>query len=316
MNIVFLDAETIGNDISFEELESLGNFVKYDNTTPENVSDRLKDADIVITNKTRITAEIMAACHLRLICVAATGMNNVDLDAAAKAGIAVKNVAGYSTDSVVQLTYGILFALMMHISWFDNYVKSGEYSKSSLFTCYDRTFSELSGKQIGIIGMGTIGKRSAAAGISFGANVVYYSTSGNNNSAPYTRLELDELLKTSDIVLIHAPLNDQTRNLINAEKLKLMKPSALLVNTGRGHIVNEADLVEAINAETVAGAALDVFSKEPLPKDSPLLNVKYPDRLILTPHIAWTGIEARKRLLRGIVNNIVSMDNSFRNVSM
>ncbi|MDR1592900.1 MAG: D-2-hydroxyacid dehydrogenase [Prevotellaceae bacterium] len=305
MNIVFLDVETIGKDISFEELESLGNFVKYDDTAPENVSDRLKDADIAITNKTRITAEIMAACpKLRLICVAATGMNNIDLDAAAKAGITVKNVAGYSTGSVVQLTYGILFSLMMHISWFDSYVKSGEYSKSLMFTNYTYTFSELSGKQIGIIGMGTIGKRSAAVAVSFGANVVYYSTSGNNNSAPYTRLELDELLKTSDIVLIHAPLNDKTRNLINAEKLKLMKPSALLVNTGRGHIVNESDLVEAINSGIIAGAALDVFSKEPLPENNPLLKVKYPDRLILTPHIAWTSIESRKKLLQGIVNNI------------
>jgi glycerate dehydrogenase len=236
--------------------------------------------------------------------VAATGMNNIDLNATAKAGITVKNVAGYSTDSVVQLTYGILFSLMMHIAWFDNYVKSGEYSKSLMFTNYTYTFSELAGKQIGIVGMGTIGKRSAAVGVSFGANVVYYSTSGNNNSAPYIRMELDELLKTSDIVLIHAPLNDKTRNLINAEKFKLMKPSALLVNTGRGTIVNEADLVEAINSKTIAGAALDVFSKEPLPADSPLLNVKYPDRLILTPHIAWTSIEARKRLLHGIVNNI------------
>ncbi|MDR1594679.1 MAG: D-2-hydroxyacid dehydrogenase [Prevotellaceae bacterium] len=309
MNIVFLDAETIGNDISFEELERLGNFVKYDNTSPDNVQHRLKDADIVITNKTRITAQIIEACpNLRLICVAATGMNNIDLEAAAKAGISVKNVAGYSTDSVVQLSYGILFSLMMHISWFDSYVKSGEYSRSSLFTNYTYTFAELAGKQIGIIGMGTIGKQSAAVGITFGANIVYYSTSGNNNSAPYTRLELDELLKTSDIIFIHAPLNDKTRNLINAEKLKLMKPSALLINTGRGHIVNEAELVEALNSGTIAGAALDVFSKEPLPENNPLFNIKYPDRLILTPHIAWTSIEARKRLLSGIVNNIVSME--------
>lgn len=153
--------------------------------------------------------------------------------------------------------------------------------------------------------MGTIGKRSAAVGVSFGANVVYYSTSGENNSAPYSRLELDELLKSSDIVLIHAPLNEKTRNLINAQNLKLMKPSAILVNTGRGTIVNEADLVEAINSETIAGAALDVFSKEPLPADNPLLKVKYPDRLILTPHIAWTSVEARKRLLHGVVKNII-----------
>jgi glycerate dehydrogenase len=305
MCIVFLDAETLGHDISFEELESLGNFVRYDNTSPENVLERLKGADVAIVNKTRITAEIMESCpNLKLICVAATGMNNINLDAAAKAGIVVRNVAGYSTDSVVQLTYGILFSLMMHIAYFDNYVKTSEYSKSLLFTNYAYTFSELAGKQIGIIGMGTIGKRSAAVGVSFGANIVYYSTSGENNSAPYPRLELDELLKTSDIVLIHAPLNDKTRNLINKEKLKLMKPTALLVNTGRGAIVNETDLVEAINSGTIAGAALDVFSKEPLPADSPLLGVKYPDRLILTPHIAWTSIESRKRLLHGVAENI------------
>jgi glycerate dehydrogenase len=305
MDIVFLDAETLGQDISFEELESLGNFVKYDNTSPENVLERLKNVDVAIVNKTKITAEIIASCpNLKLICVAATGMNNINLEATAKAGIAVKNVAGYSTDSVVQLTYGILFSLMMHIAHFDNYVKSGEYSKSTLFTNYAYTFPELSGKQIGIIGMGTIGKRSAAVGVAFGANIVYYSTSGENNSAPYPRLELDELLKTSDIVLIHAPLNEKTRNLINAEKFNLMKATALLVNTGRGTIVNEADLVEAINSEIIAGAALDVFSKEPLPADNPLLNVKYPDRLILTPHIAWTSIESRKRLLHGVAENI------------
>jgi glycerate dehydrogenase len=308
MNIVFLDAETLGRDISLEELENLGNFVKYDDTSPENVPFRLKEADIAIVNNTKITAEIMSVCpNLKLICVAATGMNNINLDAAAKAGIAVKNVAGYSTGSVVQLTYGILLSLMMHISYFDGYVKTGEYSKSLLFTNYTYTFSELSGKQIGIIGMGAIGKKSAEVGISFGANIAYYSTSGTNNSAPYTRMELDELLKTSDIVLIHAPLNNKTRNLIDAEKLKLMKSTALLVNTGRGTIVNEADLVEAINSGTIAGAALDVFSREPLPESNPLLGVKYPDRLILTPHIAWTSIESRKRLLHGIVENIKSM---------
>jgi glycerate dehydrogenase len=305
MKIVFLDAETLGQDIGFEEFESLGDFVKYDNTSPENVLERLNDADIAIVNKTKITAEIIASCpKLKLICVAATGMNNINLDAAAIAGIAVKNVAGYSTDSVVQLTYGILFSLMMHIAYFDNYIKTGEYSKSKLFTNYAYTFPELAGKQIGIIGMGTIGKKSAAVGVSFGANIVYYSTSGKNNSVSYPRLELDELLKTSDIVLIHAPLNDKTRNLINAEKFKLMKPAALIVNTGRGTIVNESDLVEAINSETVAGAALDVFSKEPLPANNPLLSVKYPDRLILTPHIAWTSIESRKRLLHGVAENI------------
>lgn len=307
MNIVFLDAETLGKDISFEELEQLGNLVRYDNTSSENVLSRLTNADIAIVNKTKITSGIMEACpNLKLICVAATGMNNIDLNSAADRGIVVKNVAAYSTDSVVQLTYGILFSLMMHLSHFDDYVKTGRYSKSGIFTNYDYTFAELSGKQIGIIGMGTIGKRSAAVGVAFGANIVYYSTTGQNNSVPYTRLELDELLSASDIVLIHAPLTDKTRNLINAEKFKLMKPTAFLVNTGRGPIVNEADLAEAIDSETIAGAALDVFSREPVPENNPLLNVKHPERLIMTPHIAWASVEARKRLLHGIAENIKS----------
>jgi glycerate dehydrogenase len=193
---------------------------------------------------------------------------------------------------------------MMHISHFDNYVKTGEYSKSVIFTNYAYTFAELSGKQIGIIGMGTIGKKSAAVGVSFGTNIVYYSTSGKNNSVPYTRLELDELLKTSDIVFIHAPLTDKTRNLINAEKLQLMKPTAFLVNTGRGPIVNETDLAGAIDSGTIAGAALDVFSKEPLSANNPLLSIKHPERLLMTPHIAWASIEARKRLLHSITENI------------
>lgn len=307
MNIVFLDAETMGQDIGFEELQSLGNFVKYENTSADEIIPRLHDADIAIVNKTRITSSIMESCpNLKLICVAATGMNNIDLNAASERGISVKNVADYSTDSVVQLTYGILFSLMMHISYFDNYVKSGEYSRSGVFTNCNYTFSELSHKQIGIIGMGAIGKRSAAVGVSFGAGIAYYSTSGENNSVPYPRLELNELLSTSDIVLIHAPLNERTRNLINAGNLKLMKPTALLVNTGRGPIVNEADLAEAIDSGIIAGAAVDVYSKEPLPENNPLLSVKHPEKLVMTPHIAWASIEARKRLLHGIAENIKS----------
>ncbi|MDR0558757.1 MAG: D-2-hydroxyacid dehydrogenase [Prevotellaceae bacterium] len=305
MKIVFLDAETLGQDVDFEELEKLGTLIKYDNTSSKNVIERIKDADIAIVNKTVISAEIMQVCgKLKLVCVAATGMNNIDLDFAAKSGISVKNVAGYSTDSVVQLTYAILFSLTMRISYFDNYVKSGEYSKSGIFTHYGHVFPELAGKQIGIIGMGAIGKKSAKAGEAFGARIVYCSTSGKNNSVHYQRLELDELLAGSDVVMIHAPLNEQTRNLINADKLKLMKCSAFLINTGRGHIVNEKDLAEAIDSGKIAGAALDVFSTEPLPENNPLLHVKCPEKLVLTPHIAWTGIEARKRLLKGIVENI------------
>ena len=306
-NIVFLDAETLGPGIDFSILKSLGNYTEYSSTAPEDLLSRLDGVEIAIANKTKFTAETMKACTgLKLICVAATGMNNIDLDYAAEAGIAVKNVAGYSTDSVVQLTYAMLFALSMRISVFDTFVKSGDYSKSSLFTNYDYVFSELAGKQIGIIGLGTIGKKSAEAGIAFGAKIAYYSTSGKNTGAPYPRLELDELLATSDVVLIHAPLNDNTRDLINADKLKLMKPTAFLVNTGRGYIVNEADLAEAIDSERIAGAALDVFAREPMQATNPLLAVKHPERLILTPHIAWTSLEARTRLLQGVAENIKS----------
>jgi glycerate dehydrogenase len=306
-NIVFLDAETLGPGIDFSILKSLGNYTEYSSTSPEDLLSRLDGVEIAIANKTRFTAETMKACPgLKLICVAATGMNNIDLDYAAQAGIAVKNVAGYSTDSVVQLTYAMLFALSMRISSFDTFVKSGDYSKSSLFTNYDYVFSELAGKQIGIIGLGAIGRKSAEAGIAFGAKIAYYSTSGKNTGASYPRLELDELLASSDVVLIHAPLNENTRNLINADKLKLMKPTAFLVNTGRGYIVNEEDLAEAIDSGIIAGAALDVFAREPMLATNPLLTVKHPERLLLTPHIAWTSLEARTRLLQGVADNIKS----------
>ena len=302
---VFLDAKTLGPGIDFSELESLGDFVKYEDTAPEEVVERLQDAQTVIVNKTRITAEVIAACpNLKLICVAATGMNNIDLDSAAAAGITVKNAVGYSTGSVVQQTFAMLLALTNRIAFFDNYVKSGQYSQSQLFTCYDRVFSELAGKRAGIIGLGEIGRKSASVLTAMGAEVVYFSTSGKNLDQPYLRLDLNELLASSDFLLIHAPLNKDTHNLIDAEQFKLMKRSAILVNTGRGKIVNEAALADAINNEIIAGAAFDVFAAEPTPADNPLLSVKYPERLILTPHMAWASIEARNRLVKQIVENI------------
>ena len=305
MNIVFLDAETVGSDVNFELFEQLGNFTAYENTSRGDVISRLQNVDIVIVNKTKITKEIIDACpQLKLICVAATGTNNIDLEYAGEKGITVKNVAGYSTDSVVQITYGLLLTLMNRVPYFDNYVKSGCYSQNRFFTHYGRTFYELASKQVGIIGMGTIGKQSAKVAEAFGAIIAYYSTSGKNNSVSYKRLELDELLKTSDIVLIHAPLNEHTRNLINSDKLKLMKPSAFIVNTGRGGIINEEDLVNAIDNGTIMGAGLDVFSHEPLNSDNPLLKVKKKEHLVLAPHIGWASVEARHRLLEGIAQNI------------
>ncbi|MDR1056074.1 MAG: D-2-hydroxyacid dehydrogenase [Prevotellaceae bacterium] len=305
MNIVFLDSETVGNDISFDKISLLGNFTAYEYTARDEVVNRLQGVDIAITNKTKISKDIMDACpQLKLICVAATGMNNIDLDYAAQKGIQAKNVAGYSTDSVVQITYGLLLTLLNQVSYFDNYVKSGCYAQNRFFTHYGRTFHELAGKRMGIIGMGTIGKKSAAVAEAFDAEVVYYSTSGKNNSVSYKRLELDELLNTSDIVCIHAPLNEQTRNLIDAEKLNLMKATAFIINTGRGNIVNESDLATAIDSGIIMGAGLDVFGHEPMNEDNPLLLIKKKEHLVMSPHIGWASVEARHRLLDGIVANI------------
>ncbi len=305
MHIVFLDADTIGKDIALSALESLGALKIYSTTLAHETADRIKSAAIVITNKVQIgKAEMDAAPSLKLICVTATGTNNIDLTYAAAKGITVKNVAGYSTESVVQTTYASILSLLNSTAYFDQYVKSGDYSGSAMFTHYGKTFWELAGKRIGIIGMGTIGKRVAEVAVAFGAEVVYYSTSGKNTGAAYPCLDLDELLRTADIVSIHAPLNDRTKGLINLEKLKLMKPTALIVNMGRGGIINEHDLAKAIDENVLAGAAIDVFEQEPLPAGHPYLSVKNKAKFQFTPHIAWGSREARKRLIALTVKNI------------
>jgi glycerate dehydrogenase len=305
MNIVFLDADTIGKDIALTPLESCGTLKVFGSTLPGVLQERIKNADIIITNKVVINQpEINAAPNLKLICVAATGVNNIDTDYAAKKGIAVKNVAGYSTESVVQSTFASLLAFTNNIPYFDYYVKSGAYSTSPIFTHFGHTFRELAGKSFGIIGLGTIGKRVADVACAFGANVSYYSTSGQNKCAAYARLELTGLLRQSDVISIHAPLNEKTKNLIRYSELQEMKPTALLVNMGRGGIVNEVDLAKALDNNLIAGAAIDVYEQEPLPDDHPYLCVKDKRKLILTPHIAWGSVEARTRLIALTAKNI------------
>ncbi|MDR0413980.1 MAG: D-2-hydroxyacid dehydrogenase [Prevotellaceae bacterium] len=305
MEIVFLDSATMG-DTSLAPLEKLGALTVYGDTlTSEEVVERCAKADIIICNKVKITAAVMDALpKLRLVCLTATGMNNVDLNHAGQKGIAVKNVAGYSTASVSQVTFALLLSLMHSVAYFDTYVKSGQYARSGLFTHYGRSFCELEGKKFGVIGMGNIGKRVARIAEAFGARVVYYSTSGKNLTAPYPSLPLDELLKTSDVASIHAPLNSNTYNLIDYPQLQLMKPAAYLVNVGRGKIVNEAGLARALNENLIAGAALDVFEHEPLNHDNPLLSVKNPEKLMLSPHIGWLSVEARRTLIEKVAKNI------------
>jgi len=305
MKIVFLDKSTVGNVSNLELLNEFGEVICYDETSADQTIDRSSGADIIITNKVIIDKKVIDANpDIKLICIAATGMNNVDLDYAAEKGIVVKNVSGYSTFSVTQSTFAMLFSLINSIHYYDNYVKSGSYSKSPIFTHHDREFAEIKGKTFGIIGLGVIGQSVAKIADAFGCKVVYYSTSGNNTSQPYPCLKLDELLSKSDIISIHAPLNEKTNNLIDLGRLKTMKSTAVLINAGRGNIVNERDLAYAIDHEIIAGAALDVFGQEPIQADNPLLKVQNKENLIMVPHIAWASKESREMLIKGIYQNI------------
>jgi len=303
MKIVCLDAATLGSDVNLDVFRQFGEFVSYQTTAVDERIERLKGADVVITNKVIIDKAVMEATNLKLICISATGMNNVDLAYAAAKGIAVKNVAGYSTASVVQHTFACLFALTNRIKFYDHYVKSGEWVKSEIFTYLGADISEIAGKEFGIIGLGEIGRGVAAAARAFGAKVSYYSTSGANKNSEFKQKGLDELLRGSDIISIHAGLNEKTRNLIGERELNLMKEGAILMNFGRGGIVDESAVARAIDGRNLRFAS-DVLETEPMRADHPLLNIKNKENLILTPHVAWGSLEARKRLISLIVKNI------------
>lgn len=305
MRLVFLDRKTIGNIPNINLLEQFGEVTCYMTTSPEQTPVRIKDADIVITNKVVLDrAAIFHVENLKLICVAATGTNNVDKVAASERGIVVKNVEDYSSNSVAQGTFALLLHLLADIPYYDQYVKQGGYSHSDIFTHFGRPFWELAGKRFGIIGMGNIGRQVARIAEAFGSEVVYYSASGRNHQPGNLRLELEEFLTTSDVVSIHAPLNEYTSNLLHYDRLRLMKKSAILINAGRGGIVSEVDLARAIDEELIAGAGIDVFENEPIQSHSPLLRVKNKNRLALTPHVTWASIEARTCLMKKVGGNI------------
>lgn len=304
MKIVFLDAKTIGDDVSLEAFSEFGEFVTYLTTSKKQTIEHIGDAQVVLTNKVVIDSDVMDKCpQLRLICITATGMNNVDLDYAKQKGIEVKNAAGYSTASVTQTTFTLALYLMAQSKFYDDFVSSKEWSRSGLFTNVERPYSEIKAKKWGIIGFGTIGKSVAKVADAFGANVSYYSTSGANNDSTYTRMELDEMLKECDIISIHAPLNEKTNGLIKKDQLDIMKKGAVLINVGRGGIVNEADLAYAIDNNGIL-AGLDVTATEPMEEDNELLYVENKKNLFITPHIAWASYEARVELMKIVANNI------------
>ncbi|PHV72260.1 hydroxyacid dehydrogenase [Sporanaerobium hydrogeniformans] len=305
MKLCILDAATLGKDIDITPLRKYGELVSYDLTTPEEIAERIKDVEIIITNKVILNeSNLKEASKLSLIALTATGYNNIDIAYAKKRGIGVVNVAGYSTQSVAQHTFAMLFYLMEHLRAYDEYVKSKRYADNSSFTYIAWPFAELSGKTWGIIGLGAIGKEVAKIATSFGAEVIYYSSSGKHQDTTYKRVELDTLLETSDILSIHAPLNEKTKGLITYKEISKMKAEAFLLNLGRGGIINEVDLAKALNEGRLAAAGLDVLEEEPIDKQNPLLTVKDSQKLLITPHIAWASVEARRRLITEIAWNI------------
>lgn len=302
-NIVFLDEYSIaGRDL--QSITREGEYTAYENTSKEQVVERLKDADIAITNKVLIDGEAMRQLpNLKLICVAATGMNNVDLETARELGIVVKNAVGYSTTSVAETTLASALALARNIVYFDEYYHDGRYAKADRAFCYDRFTFEIRGKKWGIIGLGNIGREVARLATAFGCEVRYFSTSGVKREEEYQAMELDELLKWSDIVSVHSPLNELTRGLVGERELQLMKPTSLIINVARGGIIDEAALAKALDCGWVAAAALDVFSVEPL-RESPLYGIKDRYRLLASPHNAWSAAEAIDRLIECVAENI------------
>ncbi|MFI3212934.1 MAG: D-2-hydroxyacid dehydrogenase [Eubacteriales bacterium] len=305
MKIVMLDRNSIGMDIDVSIFEKFGEFAYYDVASREDCKSYIKDADVAIFNKTVMDEDMLkGATNLKLLCVTATGTDNIDIAYAKSRGIAVTNVRDYSTPAVAQHTFALALYILEKISFYDNYVKSGEYSNQLGFSNFSEKYNELEGKTWGIIGMGNIGRKVAQIAEAFGCHVIFYSASGQNNSNDYERVDFDTVLSRSDVLSLHCPLTDRTRNLIDLEALSKMKKSAILVNVARGPVINDADLYTALTTDMIAGAGLDVLTKEPMEKDNPLGKIKDSRKLLITPHMAWASVEARTRCMEEIDKNI------------
>jgi len=303
MKIVILDADTMGKDIDFAPIVRLGETVIYPLTAPDEIAGRIEDADIVVTNKVVIGENELKGAKTKLICLFAIGFNNIDINYCMEHNIRVRNVPGYCVESVCQHTFALLFMLIENLRYYDNFVKSGKYSEGSTANHIGMPFNEISGLKWGIIGMGAIGRSVAKVASAFGAEVTYSSVSGAVREEEFENVPLEALLSESDIITVHAPLNDKTFHLIGEKELKMMKKTAVIVNVGRGAIIDEAALSHAIDENIIGGAAIDVFSEEP-PKNSPLMAVKNTNRIVFSPHIAWASTQARARCISMTADNI------------
>lgn len=305
MNIVILERGSVGMDVSVDCFNDLGNVTSYVNTAYEEIAERIKDADIVIANKSRLCEETLKDAHnVKLVCEFATGFDNVDVEYCKKRGIGVCNVRDYSTEMVAQHTFAMALFLSEKISHYDDFVKSGKYENHNRFSYFDLPFTELAGKTWGIVGMGNIGKKVAAIAKAFGCRVIFYSVTGKSTVTEYERVDFDTLLKEADFLSLHCPLSDLTRNLIDADALKKMKKTAILINVARGPVVDQDALYEALVNGEIQAAGLDVLNKEPIAKDNPLGKIKDSTKLIITPHLAWASVEARERCVSLNYDNI------------
>lgn len=302
MKISILDACTLGDDVSFEMFEKLGEVCVYEKTSAEEVAEKLADAEVAIVNKIKLNENnLCGAEKLKLICVTATGYDNIDTEYCKSRGIAVCNVSGYSTNSVAQVTVATALSLVTKLSRFDSYVKDGSYTKSGVQNCLTPVFHEIAGMTWGIVGMGNIGQKTAFAAQALGANVIAYSRT-RRGEFEYT--DLDDLCRRSDIISVHLPLNNDTRGIVSRERIAMMKKNAVLVNVARGAVIDEEAAAEAVKSGAIGGLGVDVYSVEPMAAESPYQSVLDCENVIFTPHMAWGAYEARVRCLDEIAKNI------------
>ena len=303
MRIVILERNSVGTDVSVDSISKYGEITVYRNTTAEDVAERVKEADIIIANKAPLNETTLKnAQKVKLICEFATGYDNVDLAYCKSRGIKVANVVNYSTDAVAQHTFALCLYILEKLHHYDAYVKSGEYASQDRFSNFDIPYTELAGKTWGIIGMGNIGRKVAEIAKAFGCHVIFYSVTGKSSCTEYEQVDFDTLLRESDVLSLHCPLSDITRNLINLDALKKMKKTAILINVARGPVVNDEDLYTALMENYILGAGLDVTGTEPMKDSNPLSKIKDSNRLIITPHMAWASVEARTRCMERCVS--------------
>ena len=316
MKIVVLERNSVGTDIPVD-YSALGEVTYYPNTvTVEEVKERIAEADIVVSNKAPMKKEALQdAPNVKLICEFATGYDNVDIAYCKARGIKVANVVDYSTDMVAQHTFTLALTLLQKLPHYDNYVKSGAYSAQDRFSNFDIPFYELAGKTWGIVGMGNIGKKVAKIATAFGCKVIFHSITGKSTCTDYPQVDKEVLLAESDFLSLHCPLSDLSRDFIDADALKKMKKSAVLINVARGPVVNNKDLYEALKAGEIMASGLDVIEKEPLEFSNPLSELKDSNQIIITPHLAWASVEARTRCVEETAKNILAfLEGKDRNI--